>query len=273
MAHLHAMEARLRMISEAFANLENGTLSREGLEELVQNTREVYERAVVIRHRAYEEQIFGAREVTPVQEMEISTLQETMEVEDNESEEEQFIEVEETIFLTNEEAEESLEPHQEAEQPAFDFSLFDDSAEVAKEEILEENTFEHISVSSVVTEDHGVQEEKVIMEQVSMHPTGESNAHFIQKFSKTDSDTALQISMSRLESLIGSFGLNERLQFINELFDGSSEAFADAIKSLDTLSSTEEALIKASGYAAQYNWDLHSETVEEFILKLKRRYA
>jgi hypothetical protein len=82
-----------------------------------------------------------------------------------------------------------------------------------------------------------------------------------------------QIAMSRLETLVGSFGLNERLQFINELFDGSSEAFSEAIKSIDSQSDEQAALRKASALASQFNWDSSSETVEEFVLKIKRRYA
>jgi hypothetical protein len=31
-------------------------------------------------------------------------------------------------------------------------------------------------------------------------------------------------------------------------------------------------LIRASAYANNHNWDLKSETVEEFVAKLKRRY-
>jgi hypothetical protein len=79
--------------------------------------------------------------------------------------------------------------------------------------------------------------------------------------------------MSRLDTLIGSFGLNERLQFINELFEGSSEAFSEAIKTIDSLSGQHEALSRASSLATQYKWDKDSETVEDFVLKIKRRYA
>jgi Ca2+-binding EF-hand superfamily protein len=103
-------------------------------------------------------------------------------------------------------------------------------------------------------------------------PVSESD-DFVKRFSAIDPSIQHQLAMSRLETLIGSFGLNERLQFINELFDGSSEAFSDAIKSIDAQSDEQSALRKASNLATQFNWDHDSETVEEFVLKIKRRYA
>ena len=106
------------------------------------------------------------------------------------------------------------------EQPAFDFSLFDDSAEQIKEEVLEDNTFEHLSVSSTESTEDGVHEEHITMEQVIVTPTEPSNQKFYARFSKDNTDLAPQIGMTALNTLIGSFGLNERLQYINELFDG-----------------------------------------------------
>jgi hypothetical protein len=107
---------------------------------------------------------------------------------------------------------------------------------------------------------------------VEQTPVAESD-EFVKRFSAIDPSLQHQLTMSRLETLIGSFGLNERLQFINELFDGSSEAFSDAIKTIDTQSDEQSALRKVSTLATQFNWDQDSETVEEFVLKIKRRYA
>jgi hypothetical protein len=77
----------------------------------------------------------------------------------------------------------------------------------------------------------------------------------------------------KLETLIGSFGLNERLQYINELFDGSSEGFSEAIKAIDHSLDMNQAIDAITGYAVEHHWDLESETVEDFIVKVKRRYA
>lgn len=271
MANLSTIEARLKAIEEAFSKLNHGKLTREELEELVVNTKELHERAIILRYKAFEEKIFGERPVenAPVIETPIDLEPIVEPIPETPSYSMPELEIE--MDVEEEVIEESIEEIEE--QPAFDFSLFDDSAEQIKEEVLEDNTFEHLSVSSTESIEDGVHEEHITMEQVIVTPTEPSNQKFYLRFSKDNTDLAPQIGMTSLSTLIGSFGLNERLQYINELFDGSSEAFSEAIKVLDNLSSRDEMLIRASAYANNHNWDLESETVEEFVLKLKRRYA
>ncbi len=266
---MSTLEGTLKAVQAAFTKLENGTISREELEILVNDTRDLYERAVVIRHKAYEENVFGPREEIIVTVPSPEPVAEAIHVPE--------VPVHSPVPDTEVEQpiheEESIEDESQDGSPSFDFSLFDDNVDDVKEEIVQENTVEHISVTTFESDDFGIHEEKTIMEQVSVTPSAGENVKFVQVFSKTDATLAAQIAMTRLSSLIGSFGLNERLQFINELFDGSSEAFSEAIKVLDALSGLDEALVKASGFAKQYNWDLESETVEEFVVKIKRRYA
>jgi hypothetical protein len=57
------------------------------------------------------------------------------------------------------------------------------------------------------------------------------------------------------------------------LFDGSSEGFSEAIKTIDHSLDLNQAIDAITGYANQHQWDLESETVEDFIVKVKRRYA
>lgn len=231
----------------------------------------MHERAIILRYKAFEEKIFGERtvEIAPV--IETPVFEEPVAEPIQETPSYSMPELEIELDEEEEVVEETIEEIEE--QPAFDFSLFDDSAEQIMEEVLEDNTFEHLSVSSTESTEDGVHEEHITMEQVIVTPTEPSNQKFYTRFSKDNADLAPQIGMTSLSTLIGSFGLNERLQYINELFDGSSEAFSEAIKVLDNLSSRDEMLIRASAYANNHNWDLESETVEEFVLKLKRRYA
>jgi hypothetical protein len=270
MANLSTIEARLMAIEEAFSKLNHGKLTREELEELVVNTQELHERAIILRYKAFEEKIFGERPVVQVPEVEATIISEPVTEPVVETPSYSMPELEIELDVEEEVIEEEIEEIEE--QPAFDFSLFDDSAEQIKEEVLEDNTFEHLSVSSTESTEDGVHEEHITMEQVIVTPVENSNLDFYNKFSKESGDSAPQFGMTALSTLIGAFGLNERLQYINELFDGSSEAFSDAIKVLDNLSSREEMLIRASAYANNHNWDLKSETVEEFVAKLKRRY-
>ena len=76
-----------------------------------------------------------------------------------------------------------------------------------------------------------------------------------------------------LETLIGSFTLNERLQFINELFDGSSDLFSSSIKRLDSQADKGSARALVAEFAIANAWDMDGEVVEDFMLKICSRYA
>jgi hypothetical protein len=260
--------------------LEEGNLQLEELNELVQLSQELLERYTILRYKAYEgneiSEEQGKNESEAVTESESQNVSEengTWNME-NQSESEEHGAWNMEKQSENESESESEEQRAENEEPvAFDFSLFDDTAEEVQDTILEENAVEHVSISAVTEEDEGIVEQKITMEQVIQTPTADENKAFIKHFSNIEPGFFNQIGMSRLDSLIGSFGLNERLQYINELFNGSSEAFSDAVKRLDNLGSYQDALIEASKFAHEYNWDLESETVEELVIKLKRRHG
>jgi hypothetical protein len=252
------ISALLKELTRHQEQLENGNLHLEDLNQLVQLSQELLERYTILRYKAYEGNEIPEATASPAIDEEI---------------------MEEPTLVHEIEAPEELEEEEidielEKEEPvAFDFSLFDDTSNDVQETELEEDAVEHVSISAITEEDEGITEQIITMEQVIQTPTADENKAFIKQFSTIESGFFNQIGMSRLDSLIGSFGLNERLQYINELFNGSSEAFSDAVKRLDNLGSYQDALIEASKFAHEYNWDLESETVEELVIKLKRRHG
>jgi hypothetical protein len=270
MTNLSALKVTIEAIQATYEKLENGKISSEELEILLEQSRELYDRAVILRYKSYEEKVFPTSEANSEEQTEISLEKEVVH---------EFTEMEAAVVSVDrvemafEAEEKEMDIPIMEEIPSFDFSLFDDSSEEAKHEVLEEEAIEHISVTATSEEEFGLHEEKIVMEQVTLTPVSEENQRFLARFSKTDVNNMNQILMSKLDTLIGSFGLNERLQYINELFNGSSEHFSEAVKIIDNQSNIEEALLKTSVYANQFNWENDSETVEEFVIKIKRRYA
>ena len=62
------------------------------------------------------------------------------------------------------------------------------------------------------------------------------------------------------------------MQFINELFGGSSETFSDAVKVLDARTGMDSAREKIAEFAAANNWeDADNETITDFVAKIKNR--
>jgi hypothetical protein len=237
------------------------------LEVHVDVVRELYERSIVLRFKAFENEVSPAEVldekliVTELLPWEMDELKEDIKhVEEVMEEHENF---------------EKPKPLTIDATPAIDFSLFDE--EEIETPKVQEPVVEILKQKSEEVVEVVVKEEP---KQAEVHytvaePMGTANlsVELRKKFQTIEQGIKGQLGFSKLDSLVGSFGLNERLQYINELFDGSSESFSDAVKVLDGLSTLEEAKVKTNEFAGGNAWDLESETVDEFIQKIYRRYA
>lgn len=323
MTNLNTLETTLKAIEEAINALKNGQLTEEELAHFVENTKELYEKAVVLRYKAYEEKVFGYSKpiveaiIEPVLEetiiptatqlepetpafefglfdtMETSTEEEISEelVEEEVSEEQEILNEEEenfeqaTIFEAANEVEipvselpveleleitPSSLPFEEETSLFNSPEIIDETPEIFKNEMADEEDEEEQSEAFVSSEEYSTEPYLKVTEIASENNnTNSIHSSLLQISSKVASPAG----MMKLDTLIGSFGLNERLQYINELFEGSSEGFSDAIKDIDHSGDFNQAIDKIAGFANQHHWDLESETVEDFIAKVKRRHA
>jgi len=302
MRNFVSKEDLLLEIGTCFSNMENGKVSLEDLENLVHHTKDLYERSIILRYKAMEEKVFGENIVINSNEEQVSEIYQT----EDEIEETPVINNEEENNTSAEELEE-LHSEQKSE-PNFGFNLFDYQEEEVKEEVIEEHSFSFSPeiVSENVEEDTepindvqesvevipadtneekeelsyfdktDVQEEVVLEEDEIGQPSSFSYSElspFMHKFDQVKNTASAQFGIAKIETLLGSFGLNERLQYINELFDGSSENFSDAVKILDNQSSLDASKTKVAELGIINQWEVDSETVEEFIQKVVRRYA
>lgn len=70
------------------------------------------------------------------------------------------------------------------------------------------------------------------------------------------------------------FGLNDRIGFVNDLFDGSQEDFDRAVSQLNTLSSLSEAMEFIETHIfGEYGWDQKEETAARFIAALEQKFS
>jgi hypothetical protein len=251
---LKGFRSKLTALQGLVDKLEQGNLSLDELVEMERVTRELHERSLILKYKAFEEKVGVAPAVRVEPEVEI----------------EAEIEIEQEIVV----------PVEEPEEEPIEFSIFDDETEEEESTIEEEQEEEpapmvmdgpeieeHTSITVSETHDEGVQEVHVEVKETK------EVSSFLDKYSEVDNSLASQFSGRKLDTLIGAFGLNERLRFINNLFDGSSELFSEAIKVLDSQNSMEEAAAKVATYAEQHEWEPEEENVMEFMTYLKRRYA
>ena len=277
-------------------SLENGELSLDELNELEAVTRTLHERSIILRYKAFESSVLGKEETTDTEEVP---------AEDVESEEETTSDAPAEALAVSDgsqetEAESDPEPE---EEPAFDFAIFDQEETPTEEEETSEpepepiaetpepvvepepvpeptqapepvvETVEATVETPEVEAEPEVEEDEEPASVPPPVPAASTGNSFLDRFAQQDNSVAGRFSAGPLDSLIGAFGLNERLRFINDLFDGSSEKFSDAIKALDAQSDLDSAKAKAAGYAEENEWDPEEEVVAEFMNYLNRRYA
>ena len=250
------------------AELESGNLTVEELSEMELITRELHERSIILRYIAFKNQVMPEADE---EEDDGPVLDENGGVEV-----EVIIEEIEEIETEDSEAENVSE-----EEPMIDFSIFDDEPEVAPEPILEIEPEPEVPTPETVAvvEPEAVPEPlkegpiEVKAEPAAVESSSNSAQSFLDRLKNDDNSVASRFTNSKLDSLIGAFGLNQRLRYINDLFNGSSELFSDAIKALDSQPSLDQANLKAATLAAENEWDPEEEIVIEFMSYLNRRYA
>jgi hypothetical protein len=274
------MKELVSAIENGLKKISKGNITLIELEETVASSRELYERLLIVRYKVYENSILAVEE------------SEELEVLDKETE---VKKEEETIPEENKDIEIIFEEETKhiAEDSIIRFDLF--ATPEIESEVEEDEVFPEVEkeIEQSIEEEHvlpeiEIKEEELVEENLDsveeIENTANDNAEtskeiaedasdLFPKLMKIEKSIAQNYQVMTLETLIGSFTLNERLQFINELFDGSSDLFSSAIKRLDSLDNRDSARSVIAEYAAENNWDLDGEVVEDFMLKICSRYA
>lgn len=91
---------------------------------------------------------------------------------------------------------------------------------------------------------------------------------------KTKSPVSEKKSLNdRLSGTVLKFGLNDRIGFVKELFDGSQEDFNRVVSQLNTCSSLEEATDYINAHISdEYGWDLKEETAARFMAAVQQKF-
>jgi hypothetical protein len=265
MADLISYKEKLDQLNELVGKLEMGDLTIEELSTMEKLTRELHERSIILRYKAFEQKV--GIEVEEVKEEPVAEPEPSMEAEPEPTPEEESA-IEFSIFDESEEEDQEETPEPIVEEPAVEETVEEEvEEEIGEVEEPEMEIEEHVSISKTedVTEDS-------IETTIEVKQTREEKS-FFDRLNLEDNSVASQFTGGKLDSLVGAFGLNQRLRFINNLFDGSSESFSEAVKVLDSQASLDEATEKAEVYAKDHDWDPEEENVIEFMTYVNRRYA
>jgi hypothetical protein len=250
------MHALIEEIAALFAKIKSGEATLGELEAFAAATNQLNERAIILRYKAHEAKVYG----TPVPEKSPSEaplavkeeLVPIIEAQESHPEEPSF-----DLF--------GMDTEEEETEDEIAFELIDDTVE--EEEAIDEPVHRHEEVAA--------EKESSVSEPAFAAPIENTQGlHPIYgKLNSNDGTLAARLMSVRLDTLKGAFGFNERLQIIQELFNGSNEEFNNLIEQLESIPSKEQARSLVSSYANKYHWDVESQLAIELIQKVERKYA
>jgi len=243
----------LKRIQEIYTKLENNSLESSEIDELVDLSNNLYERALVLRYKVAEQRIFGENIAQTTNTDSTDDLSEVNILESQISEAIDFsiFENQEEKILESEAEKNELESATESIETELNFT---GSSEIEVEEVPEM--------------DIEMKEEKEVVPSQNSNNSTEWDSYFSKVLA--DHSTGIQ---KPLMSLAGSFGLNERILYINELFNGEAEKFSDAILSLDKIQDWNSCKNSLGNLANEENWEKEIDTVGEFVLHVYRKHA
>lgn len=256
--HTHQeITSRLKVLSD---QLSKGSLSEEELKEFETLSRRIYERAIVLNYKAKEAHVYSKSVSKGI-------------VEEEETKKE------ESISNNSEKSVESEKTPVETGEIAFDFSSSESEEETAasisqtkQEDIIQEE--ESSEKIDQVKEQKPQTSEDAKKTPTEVDVPEEKINSFFERFTAVHDDSLMsKLGASKLDTLKGAIGLNDKMQFISELFKGNSDMFNEVIEKLDTQENNEKARLYLSEIAVKQNWDSEDPLVEEFVRILDRRYA
>lgn len=128
--------------------------------------------------------------------------------------------------------------------------------------IIENKTEEHLPVSeaNVITD---LKEESIVM------PVAEN---VTIKSSGIKEEKTVNARKESLADIKAGIGINDKFQFISELFAGNGDKYEEAIKQFNSLESIESSLLYVEALRAQYGWKDDADAAQRLTELVKRRF-
>jgi len=239
-------------IGELLNKLNNGQSDISDVEELLTQSREFYERILVLRFKAFEGTVREINNEILVPQIEIESPK-----------------IEEIVVPD--------------EAPSIEFALFGELTDVpntppsapmfsepekSKVSKVDAYTVESIEVEQNVKKEPIKQVQNNAVEQ-------HASPSLLDKLSSNSPGSSLgdQLKKSHIDSILSALTLNDRIRFTKNLFDGNSDTFNAAIQLLDAQKSLIAARELLAEYNTRYEWVADDKNAIDFNEFIERRYA
>ena len=241
--------------------MDDSEMEQSDMEEAVLASREIYERLLVLRYKAYEDAIKGSK--APEEKLNIQEI------------EEDSIEESEGLFkgfriggakssTKNELRPKSVKPQikpipgKQESIPVPDQPLpFNNPNPPQK---MEEPVLNEEDLEEIETKDES---QTNLMDAIGSD----------EKIEEGGSSLSEKLGKTKIEDIHAAIGINQKFLFMNNLFMGEKELYDSAIDRLNAMKTLGEAEVYInSELSDQYKWDKESETYEKFMALVERRY-
>ena len=236
-----SMQEIAALLKDKISELESGSASVDELDSMVNKARELYERLVVLRHKAFDTLVEKEEEHEPMP-FKLESVDE-----DPPTNQTSLIDVikeverQDDVVEITDEVELVLEKIELAESP-----VENEVIEVSADDLIEEEPL-------------GAQSQQTL-DLTPDEPDVESLAE--------------RLTRTPIADLKRSIALNQKFVFINDLFSGDSEQYESAISSLNAFHGRDEAIAYLEGdLADKLEWEEESEARLSLTELVERRYA
>jgi len=157
-------------------------------------------------------------------------------------------------------------------------------------EFMIEDVLKEISKERVQQDHHDEERKDHLRNEIESEPqnfTKESTGDLFERMSanqeildlnrklaeqRSGSSIGERLQKQRIESLKGVIGLNDRFQFVKDLFDGDAKKYEDVIYTLNNFKKLDEALQYFSTLKYRFNWDEEQDAYEKLTQMIERKY-
>lgn len=250
----------IKDLSDHLEKLNSGKLSLPEIEDAVNNAKEIYERLVVVRFKAYEN--FGKPETQVVEAISAQPKIETPEVKPFDF-----------TAIEDESAKKISEP--KIVKPSLPDIGFDFSEDAFESPKIEKQAEPVVTI-----------EIKKTIETIRAETKAEISASVNEKFQRLDEkplneklkqedDLPLRkkLQVKAIADYRTEIGIGKKFEYINFLFGGNTKAYEAGIDALNACQSSEEAKQILHEFGATYHWNFEEKTIIKFIELVERKFV
>jgi len=241
-------------LNDTLDQLEVGSISKENLEMLTEQSRELYERLVVLRFKAYDKEVKS--EMKEETKTEVPTSQSVINFSISEPKIETAIPSQVSLI-------DAIE-----EEISKASAVKEELSEIVLEEVVVEIPFVIDHVEAVSEVEHAASLQSIAKPQTT------SPLSLYDRLTKNISVAATIAEKSEHQSISDlkkAISLNQRFQFSKELFKGNNQEYEMAIDKLNA-STRDDAFRMIVSLKGKFSWSEGSPVANDFIDLVNRRH-